>query len=152
MKIGISLTSAYGVSDPREGARWMIERARAANAAGLDSLFVGDHHATPIPYYQNTAILGRMLAEWHNKPAGALYLLPLWNPVLLAEQIATLAAIMNGRFILQCALGGDKKQSAGMGVDMRLRVPMFEAALISAVASKPSSRSASISEPDRRPP
>jgi alkanesulfonate monooxygenase SsuD/methylene tetrahydromethanopterin reductase-like flavin-dependent oxidoreductase (luciferase family) len=107
----------------------MIERAKAARQADLDSLFVGDHHVTSQPYYQNSVILGRMLAQWHTKPAGALYLLPLWNPVLLAEQIGTLAAIMPGRFVLQCALGGDRRQSEGMGVDMRLRVPMFEASL-----------------------
>jgi alkanesulfonate monooxygenase SsuD/methylene tetrahydromethanopterin reductase-like flavin-dependent oxidoreductase (luciferase family) len=53
MRVGISLTSGHSVKDPREGARWMIERAAAARQAGLDSLFVGDHHATPGPYYQN---------------------------------------------------------------------------------------------------
>ena len=79
MRIGISLTSAHAVRDPREGARRMVDRARAARDAGLDSLFVGDHHATPIPYYQNSAILGRLLAEWDERPCGALYLLPLWR-------------------------------------------------------------------------
>ena len=64
MRIGISLTSAYNVKDPRDGARWMIERTRGARAAGLDSLFIGDHHSTPYPYYQNTPMLGRLLAEW----------------------------------------------------------------------------------------
>lgn len=129
MRIGISVSSSFRVEDPRLGARWMVERARAARLAGLDSLFVGDHHVTPSPYYQNTAILGRMLAEWGEAPAGALYLLPLWHPVLLAEQVATLASIAPGRFILQCGLGGDRRQSAGMGVDQRHRVPMFELAL-----------------------
>jgi hypothetical protein len=47
MRIGISLTSGRAVSDPRAGARWMVERTAAARQAGLDSLFVGDHHATP---------------------------------------------------------------------------------------------------------
>ncbi|XOV84865.1 MAG: LLM class flavin-dependent oxidoreductase [bacterium] len=129
MRIGISICSNYRLEDPRTGARYMVERAAAARQADLDSLFVGDHHVTPSNYYQNTAILGRMLAEWGNKPAGALYLLPLWHPVLLAEQIGTLAAIMGGRFILQCALGGDRKQSAGMGIDLKKRVPMFEDSL-----------------------
>ncbi|MGH9848521.1 MAG: LLM class flavin-dependent oxidoreductase, partial [Blastocatellia bacterium] len=101
MKIGISLTSAYKTQDPRAGARWMIERARAAREAGLDSLFVGDHHATPIPYYQNTPMLGRLLAEWGERAAGCLFLLPLWNPVLVAEQVGTLAAIAQGCFIFQ---------------------------------------------------
>ena len=77
--------------DVRAGARWMVERARAAADAGLDSLFVGDHHNVPVPYYQNVPILGRLLAEWDDRPAGALFLLPLWHPVLLAEQIGTLA-------------------------------------------------------------
>ena len=129
MRIGISVSSSYSVEDPRLGARYMVERAAAARAADLDSLFVGDHHVTPTPYFQNSAILGRMLGEWGTKPAGALYLLPLWNPVLLAEQVATLAAITQGRFILQCALGGDAKQSAGLGVTHKLRVPMFEDSL-----------------------
>lgn len=129
MRIGISVCSNYRVDDPRTGARWMIERARAARMADLDALFVGDHHSTPTNYYQNSPMLGRMLAEWHNKPAGALYLLPLWHPVLLAEQIGTLASIMQGRFILQCALGGDERQSAAMGVPFRQRVAMFEQSL-----------------------
>ena len=129
MRIGISIASNYDVSDVRSGARFMVERARAAEAAGLASLFVGDHHVTPRPYYQNTAILGRMLAEWGDRPAGALYLLPLWNPVLVAEQTATLACIARGRFVLQCGLGGDPRQSTGMGVDPGQRVAMFEEAL-----------------------
>ncbi len=129
MRIGISVCSSYGVENPRLGAEFMVERARAANDAALDSLFVGDHHVTPAPYYQNTAILARMLAEWGERPAGALYLLPLWNPVLLAEQVGTLASIMSGRFILQCALGGDRRQSRGMGVDPSKRVGMFEESL-----------------------
>jgi alkanesulfonate monooxygenase SsuD/methylene tetrahydromethanopterin reductase-like flavin-dependent oxidoreductase (luciferase family) len=129
MRIGVSLTSGYRVSDPRQGARWMVERARAAWAAGLDSLFVGDHHVTPAPYYQNVAILGRMLAEWGERPAGCLFLLPLWHPVLLAEQVSTLAAIARGRFIVQCGLGHGDEQFRGMGVDVRHRPSRFEQSL-----------------------
>ena len=129
MRIGISVQSAYRVDDPAQGVRHMLERAEAANQADLDSLFVGDHHVTDYAYYQNSPILGRMLAHWHGKPAGALYLLPLWHPVLLAEQISTLAAIMPGRFIMQCGLGGLPDQSAGMGIDMSQRVAMFEDSL-----------------------
>src|SRR2546426_8651194 len=38
MKVGVSLTSAHTVDDPRAGARWMIERAATARKADLDSL------------------------------------------------------------------------------------------------------------------
>lgn len=129
MRIGVSLRSSYTVGDVRVGARWMIERAGAARDAQLDSLFVGDHHATPFPYYQNVAILGRLLAEWNDAPSGALFLLPLWNPVLVAEQIGTLASIAEGRFIMQCALGAGQTQFATMGTTLRERVPRFETAI-----------------------
>jgi alkanesulfonate monooxygenase SsuD/methylene tetrahydromethanopterin reductase-like flavin-dependent oxidoreductase (luciferase family) len=126
MKIGTSLRSTYPVADPREGARWMVERAAAAAAAGLDSLFVGDHHATgPLPYYQNSPILGRLLVEWGDRPAGALYLLPAWNPVLVAEQVGTLAALAGGPFVLQCAVGGGD-QMAAMGAPPKGRGSVFE--------------------------
>src|SRR5436309_3428882 len=126
MRVGISLTSSHAVKDARDGARWMIERAAAARESGLDSLFVGDHHGVPAPYYQNVPILGRLLAEWDDRPAGSLFLLPLWNPVLVAEQVGTLAAIARGRFILQCAVGADERQFAAMGADIRRRPSLFE--------------------------
>ncbi len=126
MRVGISLTSSHAGKDPREGARWMIERAAAARRAGLDSLFVGDHHATPGPYYQNVPILGRLLAEWGDAPAGCLFLLPLWNPVLVAEQVGTLAAVARGRFIVQCGLGYDEAQFAAMGTTLKYRPSAFE--------------------------
>src|SRR3954468_7038313 len=130
MKVGISLTSNYPeMTDPREGARWMIERAVAARRAGLDSLFIGDQHVSPTPYYQNTPMLGRLLAEWGEAPAGCLFLLPLWHPVLVAEQVGTLAAIAQGPFIMQCGLGWGDDRFAGMGVNIRTRPSAFEEAL-----------------------
>jgi alkanesulfonate monooxygenase SsuD/methylene tetrahydromethanopterin reductase-like flavin-dependent oxidoreductase (luciferase family) len=117
------------IDDVRLGARWMIERARAARDAGLDSLFVGDHHGVPVPYYQNTPIMGRLLAEWNDNPSGVLMLLPLWNPVVAAEQVGTLASIASGRFILQCAVGAGEDQFAAVGVNIRRRPSRFEAGL-----------------------
>lgn len=107
----------------------MVQRAQAARRAGLDSLFVGDHHVTAQPYYQNSPMLARMLAQWGGMPAGALYLLPLWNPVGLAEQVATLSCIAEGRFIMQCGLGGDDGQFHGMGIPTGRRPSMFEQSL-----------------------
>ena len=91
MRIGMSLSSSYGVDDAREAPATWSSAPAPRGEAGLDSLFVGDHHNSgPRKYYQNIPILGRMLAEWGDRPAGALFLLPLWHPVHLAEQIAPL--------------------------------------------------------------
>lgn len=129
MRIGISIASRHNVTNARDGATHMIERAKAAADAGLDSLFVGDHHVTPAPYYQNTPILSRALAEWHDAPAGALYLLPFRHPVLLAEEIATMATFMPRQFIMQCALGYGDHEFAAFGLNPKQRVSRFEECL-----------------------
>jgi len=129
MRIGVSIRTGYEVDDVRTGARWVVERGRAAREAGLDSLFLGDHHNTRGPYYQNVPMLGRLAAEWGDAPMGALFLLPLWHPVLLAEQVGTLSSLAAGPFVLQCAVGGGEEQFAGMGVSLRDRVPAFERTL-----------------------
>lgn len=130
MKIGISMASSHpDAATPGEGAGWMIERAAAARRAGLASLFVGDQHVSPAPYYQNTPILGRLLAEWGAAPAGCLFLLPLWHPVLVAEQIGTLAAIAQGPFVMQCGLGWGEARFAAMGANIKTRPSAFEEAL-----------------------
>lgn len=121
MRIGISLASIHLEATHEQAPAWVLERARAAARAGLDTLTIGDHHATgPAPYVQNVPMLGRLLAEWDDRPAGLLFLVPAWNPVLMAEQIGTLAAIAEGPFIVQTGLGG-RDQVDAMGLDVAHR-------------------------------
>jgi alkanesulfonate monooxygenase SsuD/methylene tetrahydromethanopterin reductase-like flavin-dependent oxidoreductase (luciferase family) len=128
MRVGVSLTSARRAEDPRRGAAFMVEGTKAAWNAGLESLFVGDHHAKPGADNQNVPLMGRHLAEGGDRPAGCLFLFPLWNPVLLAEQVGTLAAIARGRFIVQCGLGDGADQFGAMGVEIKTRPSAFEQA------------------------
>lgn len=122
LPIGLSMSSTYQVDDPRVGARNMVEQARAAAAAGLHSLTLGDHHAAPYTYYQNTPMLGRLLAEWGSAgPAGCLFLVPLWHPVLVAEQVSTLAAIAGGTFIVQTGIGDGQREFDAMGRSLTTR-------------------------------
>ncbi len=121
MRIGISVSSTHGGVDRRVGPQIMLERVRAAHAVGLASMSVGDHHNMAVPYVQNTPMLGRLLAAWTGRPAGALFLLPLWNPVLAAEQIGTLASIHDGPFIVQTGIGHGDEQFRAFGTDRRRR-------------------------------
>ena len=129
-RIGISIGTSFdanGPDGPRGGPRQVLDQARAAARAGLDSLTVGDHHATgPGGYVQNVPIIGRILAEWAGRQSGCLFLVPLWHPVLMAEQIGTLAAMADGPFIVQAGLGGGREQFAAMGADLSRRAPVFE--------------------------
>jgi alkanesulfonate monooxygenase SsuD/methylene tetrahydromethanopterin reductase-like flavin-dependent oxidoreductase (luciferase family) len=105
----------------------VLAQARAAARAGLDSLTVGDHHATgPTGYVQNVPIVGRILAEWTGRQTGCLFLVPLWHPVLMAEQIGTLAALADRPFIVQAGIGAGREQFAAMGASLSERVAAFE--------------------------
>lgn len=130
MKVGISLGSAHFADPGSDAAAWVLERGRAAARAGLDCLTIGDHHGTgPMPYVQNVPMLGRLLAEWDDRASGLLFLVPAWNPVLMAEQIGTLASIAEGPFIVQTGLGG-RDQIDAMGVDVPHRGRRLEENLV----------------------
>lgn len=130
MRLGISIGTTYPTDrpdGPRRGPRAVLAQARAAAVAGLDTLTVGDHHATgPMGYLQNVPVLGRLLAEWDDRPAGCLFLVPLWHPVLMAEQVGTLAAMSQGPFVVQTGLGGGAGQFAAMGAGLDDRAAALE--------------------------
>lgn len=130
MRLGISVGTTFTADGPhgqRSGPRAVLAQAQAAARAGLDSLSVGDHHATgPMGYVQNVPIIGRMLAEWTDRQVGCLFLVPLWHPVLMAEQIGTLASMAAGPFIVQAGVGAGRAQFAAMGAELGRRASVFE--------------------------
>ncbi len=138
MRIGISIGTVFSTDGPggyRTGPQSVLSQARAADRAGLDTLTLGDHHSTaPAAYVQNVPMLGRILAEWTDRPVGCLFLVPLWHPVLLAEQIGTLAAMSSGRFIVQTGLGGGAAQFRAMGADLDQRATRLEEGILLAQA------------------
>jgi alkanesulfonate monooxygenase SsuD/methylene tetrahydromethanopterin reductase-like flavin-dependent oxidoreductase (luciferase family) len=130
MEIGISVTSAHPRDvDARTAANWVVERAAAVAAAGFASFSIGDHHATPAHYVQNVPMLGRCLAELGSMPVIPLFLLPLWHPLLLAEQVGTLAAIAQGPLHCILAVGRDDEQFPALGVSARERRGRMEEAI-----------------------
>lgn len=122
MRLGVSLTSVHVVDDHAEGARNIIERAHACAGAELDLLSMGDQHTVPVPYYQNVPMLGRLMADWpSDRPVGALFLLPLWHPVTVAEQVGTLATMTEAPFVIQTGIGGGEAAFAAMGKRLNRR-------------------------------
>jgi alkanesulfonate monooxygenase SsuD/methylene tetrahydromethanopterin reductase-like flavin-dependent oxidoreductase (luciferase family) len=131
MRLGISIGTTFASTDHREGPKSVLEQARTASGAGLDSLSLGDHHSTgPTAYVQQVPMLGRILAEWDHRPAGCLFLVPLWHPVLMAEQIGTLAAMASGPFIVQTGLGGGSAQFRAMGAALSERGRRLEEGIV----------------------
>jgi probable F420-dependent oxidoreductase len=103
--------------------RDVLDAARAAEAAGLDGIFAGDH----VTFYGNgndglvqlTAIAAtteRLLLKT------SVYLLALRHPTAVALQCAMLDQLSNGRFELGIGVGGeDANEFRACGVDPATR-------------------------------
>ena len=126
MRLRVSLTSVHQVDDHAEGARNIIERAKACVGAGLDLLSMGDRHTVPEPDYQNVPMIGRLMADWPtDRPVGALFPLPLWHLVTVAEPVATLTTTSEAPFVIQTGTG-DGDTFAAMGKNRRRRAKDFD--------------------------
>lgn len=110
-----------------ERFREHIEQVRAARDAGFDLIVMGQHYlSTPFQEMQTLPSLARLAAEAGSMRLGAtVLLLPLLNPVDVAEQVATLDVICEGRFIFGVGLGYREQEYEAFGVRRGERVARF---------------------------
>ena len=107
------------------------EQVALVRDIGFTSIAAGQHFITQplqmpatIPYLTSLAdISGRM------RLVIGVALLPLMNPVLLAEDVATLDWLSDGRVILGLGIGYRPAEFAAMGVSTRDRVGRFNETL-----------------------
>jgi len=125
MKLGIYLNAQHpGADDPARRFAETVEQVRLIRSLGFDSIWSGEHHVTPgFHYFPLLSMLQRLAAEADGLWVGTnLVLLPLHNPVELAEIGAFLDVITGGRFILGVGLGYRAEEFAAFGVPMNERV------------------------------
>ena len=132
MKLGFFVTNQYlpGESMPRK-IQDSIEQVQAAREAGFDLICTGQHYLAA-PYQMSTSfpLLARLAAEAGNmEVAATIILVPLHNPVELAESVATMDAICQGRFIFGVGLGYREEEYAAFGVERGQRVGRLREAL-----------------------
>lgn len=112
-------------------ARRIIELARRAEAAGLDSVWVGDS-LTAKPRLEPLSTLAAIGACTERVRLGtAVLLAALRHPVLLAQTMATVDLLSNGRLVVGAGVGGafndDQKQEwRAAGVPPGQRVGRLE--------------------------
>jgi alkanesulfonate monooxygenase SsuD/methylene tetrahydromethanopterin reductase-like flavin-dependent oxidoreductase (luciferase family) len=126
---GSFIERPMGAYDTAEQARNWLEVAAAARAAGLDGLLVGDNHAVPAAYancFAPVPSLARLMAVTGDMPVGMVLLAPFYEPIVLAEQIGTLAAFAAGPLIVTLALGGRAQTFAAFGQEQKSRVGRLE--------------------------
>jgi alkanesulfonate monooxygenase SsuD/methylene tetrahydromethanopterin reductase-like flavin-dependent oxidoreductase (luciferase family) len=107
-----------------ERFREHIDQVRAARDAGFDLIVMGQHFlSTPFQEVQSLPALARLAAEAGTMRVGAtVILLPLLNPVDVAEQVATLDVITEGRFIFGVGLGYREEENEAFGIAPKERV------------------------------
>ena len=105
-----------GATDTGEQARNVLEIAAAARAAGLDGLLYGDNHAVPAAFANSFApipTIARLMAVTGEMPLGVVLLAPFYHPIVLAEQIGTIAAFATAPLIVTLANGGRAQPPRG---------------------------------------
>ncbi len=120
-----------GSVDPQQQWQDHLEQFRAARDAGFDTYCWAHHYLIdPFQHFQPLPVLARLAAEpGEMKLATSVLLLPLLNPVDVAEQVATLDHICQGRFILGLGLGYRPEECEAFGTEMSQRAARSSEAL-----------------------
>jgi alkanesulfonate monooxygenase SsuD/methylene tetrahydromethanopterin reductase-like flavin-dependent oxidoreductase (luciferase family) len=118
-----------GATDTRTQARNVLEIGAAAHEAGMSGLLYGDNHAIAASYancFSPIPTIGRLMAVTGDLPLGVVLLAPFYSPVLLAEQVGTLAAFAEGPLIVVLVNGGNPGAFRAFGLDMSSRAARTE--------------------------
>ena len=125
MKLGIYINSQHpGTEDPQRKFAEMIEQVRLMRQRGFDSLWGGEHHAVPPHhYFPLLGMLQRLSAEAEGMELGTnIVLLPLHNPLEIAELSAFLDVLCGGKFNLGVGLGYRQAEFDMFKVPIKQRV------------------------------
>ena len=132
MKLGFFVTNQYlpGESMPQK-IQESSDQVKAARDAGFSLIATGEHFlAAPYQMSNSFTLLSRLAADAGDmQVAATVILVPLHNPVELAESIATLDAITNGKFVFGVGLGYREEEYTAFGVQQGERVGRFNEAM-----------------------
>ena len=129
MPKGAFIERPLGAYAPEDQARNLMEVAASARSAGLDALLTGDSHAANPAYaatFSPLPTVARLMSVTGDMPIGVVLLAPFYHPLLLAEQLGTLAAFAAAPLIVTFVLGGRAQQFQAFGMEEKSRVGRLE--------------------------
>lgn len=125
MRIGLFTAMQWSPDeDPAAVLSNLREQVRAARNNGFDALIMGQHVLTgPMGMFQLAPLMGHLIEDAAGMQIGpGVLLLSMMNPVLAAEEAATIDWMSNGNYVLCAGLGYRPEEFQAMGVEMRQRV------------------------------
>lgn len=130
MKFGLHSVNLHTCSYPETASRL----ARAAEAAGFESLWVADHVVLPDPPLPERPMAADMrlldpvvmltfyaAQTTRIRLATGVMVLPQRNPLVLAKQLATLDVLSNGRLMFGLGVGWCEPEFRALGVPFQHR-------------------------------
>jgi alkanesulfonate monooxygenase SsuD/methylene tetrahydromethanopterin reductase-like flavin-dependent oxidoreductase (luciferase family) len=108
--------------------RTAIEMAVWADERGFDTVQFSEHHGSPDGYIPSPIVLASAIAARTKrlKIRFGVVLLPLHDPIRLAEDLAVLDIVSNGRLTVAFGAGYAAHEFEMFGVDLKDRVPLIE--------------------------
>ncbi len=129
MKLGLFVTLEWDADgDDSRHIPNMLEQVKTARDAGFSSLWVPQHFVVGPKKRQlaTSPVLGLLAGIAPGMSLGTgVMLLPMLNPVLLAEEAATMDHLTDGNFTLGVGLGYRDAEFQVFGVERKSRVPRF---------------------------
>ena len=107
LKLGYLLPTRENILRGEHSTRGLLDAARQAQALGFDSIWVGDSLLAR-PRHDPLTLLAAIASVVSDVDLGTAVLLPaLRNPVVLAQQLATIDQISEGRLIIGAGIAAD---------------------------------------------
>jgi probable F420-dependent oxidoreductase len=129
VEFGVLIPTREAIMSGRPETGPLLAMAERAEAAGFDSVWIGDS-VTARPRHEPLTLLAAVAARTRRVRLGTGVLLPaLRNPVVLAHVVGTLDRVAEGRVILGVGIAADapaiRKEFAAVGVPFERRVGRF---------------------------
>jgi probable F420-dependent oxidoreductase len=129
VEFGVLIPTREAIMSGRPETGPLLTMAERAEAAGFDSVWIGDS-ITARPRHEPLTLMAAIAARTKRVRLGTGVLLPaLRNPVVLAHLVATVDRVAEGRVILGVGIAADapaiRKEFAACGVPWDKRVGRF---------------------------
>lgn len=124
MKFGVFLNQYY--MDDAFEVTDLYEQVEVMESVGFDSATVGERHIHDEGLVEPLTVLAAIAARTERLQLGTTAVLPaLYNPLHLAEQVAAIDHLSDGRMAFGAALGYRERELTPFGVELEDRVGAF---------------------------
>jgi alkanesulfonate monooxygenase SsuD/methylene tetrahydromethanopterin reductase-like flavin-dependent oxidoreductase (luciferase family) len=109
-----------------------LEQCRLADELGYDVIWLGEHHFAPYGTMPDTMVFAAALSQITRRiQIGTAVIVPAFqHPIRVAEQVAMLDHLSNGRFVLGLGRGYQQREFQGFGIPQAESTARFREAIV----------------------